>query len=251
ETGATATVVDADYGDLSPGVFTEAEYVTYDSEDGLEIGALLYRAPTTPSTAVVHVHGGPAARAERRFEPYGKYAQFFVSRGYTVLQPNYRGSTGRGAEFRRRIHGDWGGGDAADVAAAGEWLQSQAFVDADRVAVFGQSYGAYSVFVQLTKYPTLWTAGVAWNGRTEGGDRQYGPIDNAETVECPLLVLAGENDPRLDEMRRFRDALLERGWTEGEEFEYVELESEGHHSRDTDHQIRRFQHIEAFLDSRV
>jgi dipeptidyl aminopeptidase/acylaminoacyl peptidase len=90
----------------------------------------------------VMVHGGPHFRASKRFN---LYVQFLVSRGYAVFQPNYRGSTGRGRSFEHAIHGDWGGMEQADVAAGGRWLMDRAWVDADRVAVFGGSYGGYSV----------------------------------------------------------------------------------------------------------
>ncbi len=247
--GKVKQLVEPAYRKLSRESFVEADYITYDSIDGLEIGALLYRAPTNPSPAIVHIHGGPRARAERNFEPHGKYAQFFVNCGYTVLQPNFRGSTGRGRDFRMRIEGDTGGGDAADVAEGARWLRDREWIDDRRIGVFGQSYGAYGVFTQLTKHPDLWTAGIAWNGSPSGG--AYDAFQHVDSFEGPLLMLAGEHDPTLEEMRLFRDALADAGYDDGIDYQLELLEGEGHHSRDLDHQIDRFRRIQSFLNAHV
>lgn len=249
--GSTASVLEAADAERSPEHFVKAEYITYESEDDLEIGALLYRPETSPAPAVVHIHGGPATRVERNFEPYGRYAQFFVSRGYAVLQPNFRGSTGRGRDFRTRIHGDWGGGDAADVVAGNRWLKAQEWVDEERVGAFGQSYGAYGVFVQLTKFPEEWTAGIAWNGPATamGGGGGYSPLANVENVDGPLLMLAGEHDRSVESMREFAEKLIDRGLEPGNDVRFEILEDEGHHSLDTDQHLRRFRLIEEFLHS--
>lgn len=277
----------AAYGAVDPETFVDSEYVRYESEDGLEIGALLYDPRDGPSRAddatdvpaVVMVHGGPHHRATRRFN---LYVQFLVSRGYAVLQPNYRGSTGRGRAFRQAIHGDWGGMEQADVAAGGRWLMDREWVDADRTAVFGGSYGGYSVYCQLTQYPTLWTTGIAWIGitdlhrlyeedmphfqhqlRTQMGDpdanhdlwRDRSPVEHVDAMERPICIIHGVNDPRcpVEQARLFRDGLFDRGWTAGEdgEFEYTELGEEGHGSTDIAQKIRVFGLLEDYLDRRL
>lgn len=276
---ATETLIEPDYGSIDPDTFVESEYSTYESEDGLEIGALLYDSGERPSPAVVMVHGGPHARSMPRFD---LYAQFLVTRGYTVLQPNYRGSTGRGREFKHRIHEDWGGGEQADVAAGGRWLKSRDWVDDDRVAVMGGSYGGYSAYWQMVTYPDLWTTGVAQVGITDLrqlyensmphfqsvleqqlGDpeenaefwRERSPITHVENIQNPIFIVHGVNDPRcpIDQARVFRDALLDLGWKEGEDgdFEYEELGAEGHGSTDIDQKIRRFEMIDDYLDRRL
>lgn len=269
------TLTEADYGDIEPTRFVDAKYTTYESSDGLEIGALLYDSGERPTPAVVAVHGGPHAQSVRRFD---QYAQFFIDRGFSVLQPNYRGSIGRGRAFKERIHRDWGGGEAEDIAAAGRWLAAQDWVDEDRLLVCGGSYGGYSTYWQLVRYPRLWSAGIAWVGITDLhklyedsmphvravleeqlGDpeedgafyRERSPITHVEDIEDPLLMVHGENDPRcpLNQARRFRDALVERrGWTEGGEFEYVELTEEGHGTTDLDQKVRAFEIIDEYLD---
>jgi len=207
-------------------------------------------------------------------------AQFLVSRGYAVFQPNYRGSTGRGREFKQAILGDWGGMEQADVAAGGRWLMDRDWIDADRVAVYGGSYGGYSVYTQLTRYPTLWTTGIASVGitdlhrlyeedmphfqyilRQQMGDpeenydlwRDRSPIEHVEDVERPIYMIHGVNDPRcpIEQARIFRDGLTDRGFTEGEDFEYTELGEEGHGSTDIEQKVRKFDLLGDYLDRRL
>lgn len=284
ESDQTDVLLEADYGDIDPEIFVGADYVTYESTDGTEIGALLFDARDGPARrrdeqapAVVMVHGGPHARSSKRFNIY---VQFLVTQGYTVLQPNYRGSTGRGRSFKQAILNDWGGMEQADVAEGGRWLQNQKGVDDERVAVFGGSYGGYSVYSQLTQYPELWTTGVAWIGITdlhalfensmshfqhmlrmqmgapeENHDlwRDRSPIEHVENVQRPLFMLHGVNDPRcpVEQARMFRDGLQERGWEDGEDFEYEELGEEGHGSTDISQQTRVFNLLTDYLDRRL
>jgi len=273
-----ATVLrEPEYGDVDPGAFVDAEYVTYESTDGTDVGAVLYDSGARPSPVVVAVHGGPRYDVKKGFD---ERTQFLVDRGYSVLWPNFRGSTGRGREFKNAIHGDWGGQEQADVAAGARWIAEKEWVDGDNLAVFGGSFGGYSAYWQLVRYSDLWDAGIASVGitdlpalfeesmahfktnlREQMGDpdenatlwRERSPITHVEDIEAPLLMLHGVNDPRcpVSQARGFRDALEERrGWTEGEEFEYRELGGEGHASTDVDYKIRVFRELADFLDER-
>lgn len=279
ETDEREVVLEAEYGDLDPDSFVEAEYVTYESLDGLEIGALLYDSGERPSPAIVRVHGGPHSQTQKEFDAF---TQFLVNRGYTVLRPNYRGSTGRGREFKNHVHGDWGGGEQDDVAAGADWLAERDWIDEDRIAVLGGSYGGYSTYMQLTTRPERWATGVARVGITdlhalyeesmphfksileeqmgdpeENADlwRERSAINHVENVDSPILMIHGVNDPRcpVSQARRFRDALEDRGWTEGEDddFEYVELGEEGHGTTDIDQKTRSFELLEDYLDRRL
>ena len=274
---ATETLVDAAYGRFEPDDFAPCDVVTYESTDGLDIEALVYDSGERPSPAIVMVHGGPSAHVSLRFNDR---VQFLVDEGYTVLLPNYRGSTGRGREFKHRINGDWGGMEQVDVAEGGRWLKRQDWVDEDRVAVYGGSYGGYSTYMQLVQRPGFWSAGAAFVGMTDlellyeesmphfksyleqlVGDpeedadryRDRSAITHVDDMTDPLLMVHGVNDPRcpISQARTFRDALLERGWEEGEEFEYVELGEKGHTSTDTDHKIRTFRLMADFFDRRL
>jgi dipeptidyl aminopeptidase/acylaminoacyl peptidase len=292
-TDESRVLKDADYGEFDPDDFVEAEYVTYESSGGdtehawpsegdhetYEIGALLYDSGERPSPGVVKVHGGPHGQSKRSF---GVYTQFLVDRGYTVLCPNYRGSTGRGREFRTAIQGDWGGAEQGDIAEGGRWLMDRDWVDEDRVAVYGGSYGGYSAYMQLVKYPELWATGIASVGMTDlqslyeesmphfqtgleqmVGDpdehperyRERSAITHVDRIERPLLMVHGVNDPRcpISQARDFRDALEDRGLTAGEDgdFEYTELGEEGHASSDIEQKIRTTRILSDYLARRL
>jgi dipeptidyl aminopeptidase/acylaminoacyl peptidase len=277
-TDATETLLEPEYGSISPDVFVNAEHVWYTSGDGTKIPALLYRprdlAPKERLPAIVHVHGGPTGQWFRGFDPF---AQFLVDRGFVVLEPNIRGSTGYGVAFRDAALKDWGGVDLEDVAAAAAFLGSLSFVDAERLVVFGGSYGGYMTLMAATKKPDLWRAAVAWVGisdlhrmweesrehfryflREQMGDpeadralwRDRSAIEFADGLRAKLLMVHGVNDPRcpVTQSRIFRDRLLALGRREGAEFEYVELADEGHGSADIEQKIRTFRILADYLE---
>ncbi|WP_433634670.1 S9 family peptidase [Halomicrococcus sp. NG-SE-24] len=253
------TLVEAEYGDVDPDSFADAEFFTFTSNGvadapaeavelepstELEIEALLYDSGERPSPLVVNPHGGPPVHEKREFD---LFTQFLVTRGYSVLQVNYRGSAGLGREFREELYGDWGGAEQADVVAAAEHvLDIRDWIDDDTVAVFGGSYGGYSAYWQMVQYPSLYDAGIAWIGvtdlvdmyentmphfRTELMEKYLGtpeenpdlyeersPVTHVENVDAPLLLLHGVNDRRVpvSQARIFRDALDDAGYEERE-----------------------------------
>ncbi|MEF8883317.1 MAG: prolyl oligopeptidase family serine peptidase [Halapricum sp.] len=277
-TDTTETLIEPEYGDIDPDAFVEAEFFTFESHDDTEIEALLYDAGVRPSPAVVTIHGGPPAQDQRAFD---QYVQFLTSRGYSVLQVNYRGSTGRGREFKNSLVGDWGGAEQADIAEGAKNLAEKDWVDEDRIAVFGGSYGGYSAYMQMLQYPELYSAGIAWIGVTDlhlmyeeamphfktellekyMGDpeenydlwRDRSPIEHVENLSAPLLIVHGVNDSRvpISQAREFREALENAGYTAGEDFEYEELGEEGHGSTDIQQKIRAFQLMADFLAERL
>ncbi len=295
-TDETETLIEPTYGDLDPEMFADAEYFEFESDGvadtdaeavelepaaDLEIGALLYDSGERPSPLIVNPHGGPRAADQRGF---GLYTQFLVSRGYSVLQVNYRGSTGRGRSFVEELYGDWGGAEQGDVARGVEHvLDDRDWIDEDRVVVFGGSYGGYSAYWQMVQYPALYAAGIAWIGltdlelmydstmphfRTELMEKQLGnpeenaalyeersPITHAENLAAPLLMVHGVTDRRVpvEQARVFRERLEDLGYEFGAEgdVEYVELGEEGHASSDIDQKIRLFETLDDFLERRI
>ena len=245
----------AEYGDVDPDSFADADYFRFESDGVAEtparavelepkttydIGAILYDAGERPSPLVVKPHGGPRGADKRAFD---LYTQVLCSQGYSVLEVNYRGSTGRGREFVRSLDLDWGGAEQADVArGVEEVLATHDWLDEDRVAVFGGSYGGYSAYWQLVQYPDLYTAGVAWIGLTdleemyettmphfrtelmetylgtpeENPDlyRERSPITHAGNVAAPLFLVHGVNDRRVpvSQARLFRERLDDLGY---------------------------------------
>jgi len=290
----TEVLLPAEYGPFDPDDFADAEYFRFTSDgipetrqaavehepyDELEIGALFYDSGERPSPLIVNPHGGPRAADTRSFD---LYTQFLVQQGYSVLQINYRGSTGRGKAFVEELYDDWGGAEQGDVAIAAETvLDRYDWLDDDRVVVFGGSYGGYSAYWQLVQYPDLYAAGIAWIGltdldvmyeetmphfKTELLEKNLGtpednpelyrersPIEYAENLSAPALLVHGVNDRRVpvSQARLFRDRLEELGYEEDDDFEYVELGEEGHASSDIDQKIRLFEILADFLERRV
>ena len=288
------TLVEAEYGPFEPSDFADAEYLTFESDgvpetrqaavehdpyDELEIGALLYDSGQRPSPLIVNPHGGPRSRDAKRFD---LYTQVLVSRGFSVLQVNYRGSTGRGKEFVKELYEDWGGAEQGDVAAAAEHvIDAYDWIDEDRIAVFGGSYGGYSAYWQMVQYPDLYDAGIAWIGLTDLSDMyentmphyrtelmeknldtptenpelyaERSPVTHVENVDAPLFLVHGVNDRRVpvSQARLCREALEDHGYEEGVDFEYRELGEEGHASSDQKQKLRMFELLDDFLDRRV
>lgn len=274
-------LIEPEYGDINPQTFVDSEYITYNSTDDMEIPALLYKPSNLSSDeqapAIVVVHGGPHGQSLKSFD---SFTQYLVNRGYGVLTPNYRGSVGYGTEFKNAIHLDWGGGDLEDVARGGEYLQSLPWVDEDKIVVFGGSYGGYMTYMQLVKNPELWSTGVAYVGitdllrmyedsmehfkyflRQQMGDPQQNeelwkersPISYVNNCQPPLLMVHGVNDPRcpVSQARLFKEALEQRGWEDGKEFEYVELGEEGHGSMDVEQRVNLYRLLDDYLDRRL
>jgi dipeptidyl aminopeptidase/acylaminoacyl peptidase len=293
-THESETLVEPEYGPFEPDDFADAEYFTVESDgvpettqaalehdpyEELEIGALLYDSGNRPSPLIVNPHGGPRARDLKRFN---LYTQVLVSLGFSVLQVNYRGSTGRGREFIRELFDDWGGAEQGDVVTAAEHvLDEHDWLDDDRVVVFGGSYGGYSAYWQMVQYPDLYDAGIAWIGLTDLEDmfentmphfktelmqkylgtpeenpdlyEERSPVNYVENIDAPIFVVHGVNDRRVpvSQARIFRETLEGAGYEEDDDFEYRELGEEGHASSDQDQKLRMFELLADFLDRRV
>jgi len=280
-TDAWEVLLAAEYGSIDPALFVGHEYVRYPSFDGLEIPAVLYKPRQIPKgarlPAIVIVHGGPTAQFFRNFNPY---AQFLTDRGFVLLMPNVRGSTGYGVQFRDMNLKDWAGGDLEDVAAGAEYLKSLPYVDPARIGIYGGSYGGYMTFIATVKKPDLWKAAVAWVGISDlhrlyetsmphfkyylsqmmghpeqDADlwRDRSAIHFMENLKARLFIVHGVNDPRcpIEQARIVRDRLLELGRIEGEDFEYVELGKEGHGSADIEQKIRSYRLLADFMARRL
>ncbi len=210
---------------LRPEVLAKSEMVTYKSFDGTLISALvtmpanLQRDGSNP--AIVLPHGGPTGKTDDYFDDI---AAALASRGYIVIAPNFRGSTGYGKEFQTANYDDLGGGDLKDTIQAKKFLVDSGYVDAKRVGIFGGSYGGFMTLMAIGKAPDEFAAGVQWfgiiNWRTmyrdmdevlkaylrslmgtpednpKGYDRAS-PLTYIKDAKAPLLTIQGENDIRV------------------------------------------------------
>jgi len=269
-TGTVETLVAPEYGSIDPSRLAEGKHVWYPSLDGTKIPALLYRprdvAPGERRPAMVQAHGGPTGQWTRTFD---QLAQALVDRGFVVIQPNVRGSTGYGVPHRDAALRDWGGIDLDDIEGSVRYLRTLPEVDPERIGIMGGSYGGFMSFIAATKRPDLWRAAVPSYGvtdlhamwaeskqhfrhflRTQMGDpdadralwRDRSAIEFAQDATAKLLILHGTNDPRcpVSQSRLFVEKLRSLGRREGEDYTYVEWDDEGHGSVDIAAKIRRF-----------
>jgi dipeptidyl aminopeptidase/acylaminoacyl peptidase len=273
--GALARISHSLAGGLEPDDFVPPQLVVYPSFDGTPITAFVYLPPNAERDrshpAIVYPHGGPTAQFMNGWSPQ---LQFLVSRGYVVIAPNFRGSTGFGRTFRLANRGDLGGGDLRDVIGAAEWLSASGYVDASRIAIMGRSYGGYLVLMALTKYPERFAGGAAivpfanWFTEYENEDpilqaydrsmmgdpvkdadlwRDRSPIFFVDRIRSPLLLLAGANDIRCPPEETTQ--IVEAVRTLGGVAEAKIYEHEGHQFARRENEIDASERVAAFLDA--
>jgi dipeptidyl aminopeptidase/acylaminoacyl peptidase len=203
--------------------------------------------------AVLYPHGGPEGQSRPAFGAHLTHLAALVHRGIALVVPNIHGSTGYGRTWQAAIHKDWGGIDLADLRAVTEWMTKQAEFDRARLAVYGGSYGGFATLLCVTQIPEVWRCavdvfGVAnlvtmienaqpnwrrflarWIGDLEK-DRaklvERSPITHIDNVRCPMLILQGENDPRVP--KEESDQVVERLRSLGRRVDYVVYPDEGH-----------------------
>jgi dienelactone hydrolase len=251
------------------------ESIRFDNRHGQSVQAFLITpAGDGPWPIFVRPHGGPTWLDEDRWHPE---VQSYVDAGFAVVLVNFRGSTGRGAEWRDALIGDIGGPELEDLNDALDHLVARGVADPDRAVVGGWSWGGYLTLMMLGKHPERrWRCGIAGIpvGDYEGGyedlspdlqayDRALlggrpdevpelmadrNPIYSADAVEAPVLFLIGENDSRCP----YRQAMayVEKLEARGHEHE-VYLFSTGHGSFDVEEEIRQQRAILGFLERHV
>ena len=247
------------------------EFVKYKNGDDVEIEAALLKPAARAENArlpfVVLVHGGPTGRWSDTFEPWG---QLLVSRGYAVLYPNVRGSTGYGQRFVEMNRADWGGGDFKDVMAGVDWAVAHGIADPDRLGIGGWSYGGYMSAWAVTQTSRFKAAvsgapviDLASEFGTEAGPAYdewfYGlpyekldgfirssPVTFVRQVKTPTLLLQGEADVTdpIGQSQQFYRGLKRYGI----ETDLVLYPREGHTLREEKHLLDRLNRIVAWYD---
>jgi len=261
-----------DAADLVP-----AQVVRFKSYDGLEIPGLLYqpRGASAGSRvpALVSVHGGPGGQSR---VGYSGFTQFLVNHGYAVYAINNRGSSGYGKKFFTLDDRKHGEDDLDDCVASKKLLAATGWVNPDRIGILGGSYGGYMVLAALSFRPQAFNVGVDLYGvsnwlRTlqsipdwwgpardaiykEIGDpvkdadylRRISPLFHADKIERPLIVLQGENDPRV--LKKESDEIVEAVRKKGVPVEYLIFPNEGHGFARKESQEKAYQSTLEFLD---
>jgi dipeptidyl aminopeptidase/acylaminoacyl peptidase len=251
--------------------------VRYKSSDGLEIPAYLtLPVGVGPKNlpAIIFPHGGPWARDSWG---YNSFAQFLANRGYAVLEPNFRGSTGYGKKFLDAGNKQWGDKMQDDLTWGAKYLVAEGIADPKRIGIMGGSYGGYATLAGVAFTPDVYSAAVSIVGpsnlitlldsippyweqirklfyermgdpNTPEGKAQLirqSPLSSADKIKTPLLVIQGANDPRVNkrESDQIVVALRDRGFPVA----YIVAPDEGHGFARPVNNMASFAEAEKFL----
>ena len=227
ETGAVERWTESETGGLNTSAFPEPELVHWQSFDQRTISGFLYRPPaqfTGKRPVVINIHGGP----EGQFRPtfLGRNNFYLNELGVALLFPNVRGSSGYGKTFLKIDNGYLREDSVRDIGALLDWISTQPDLDSDRILVTGGSYGGYMSLAVATHYSDRICAAIDIVGisnfvtflektesyrrdlrRVEYGDERdpemrefllkISPVNNAQSIQKPLFVIHGANDPRV------------------------------------------------------
>jgi len=253
----------------------ETQPIRYTARDGLAIRGYLTLPPGLEPKSlplIVHPHGGPWARDRWGFDPE---LQFLASRGYAVLQINFRSSAGFGRRFLEAGFGQWGLGMQDDITDGVRWAIDESIADPARIAIYGGSYGGYAALVGLTKTPDLYACGISYVGVSNlftwiesippywkpylemlyemvghpERDRERfeatSPFFNVDAIVAPLFVAQGANDPRV--RKQESDQIVAALRARGVEVTYMVKENEGHGFVNEENRFEFYREMERFL----
>jgi dipeptidyl aminopeptidase/acylaminoacyl peptidase len=249
----------------------EPEVVAWLAADGTRIPGRLYRSPAAgaPGPLLLWVHGGPTSQATVSFN--ARFA-VWLSRGWSILTPDHRGSTGHGRAFARALRERWGELDVADCAAGARAAVERGWASAGSVVATGGSAGGFTALNLVLRHPELFAAAVvsypvtdladlsATTHRFEahyndglvgprpaadGAYRERSPLAHAAELRRPVLIFHGRDDPvvSIEQSRAF----VARARAAGAAARLVELEGEGHGFRRPESAATELAEAEAFL----
>jgi dipeptidyl aminopeptidase/acylaminoacyl peptidase len=246
--------------------------IRYQARDARTIHGYLTTPPNVDPRelpAVLLVHGGPWVRDTWG---YNSYVQWLANRGYAVLQPNFRGSSGYGKAHLNAGDREWAGAMHTDLLDAKDWLVAQGIADPARVGIMGGSYGGYATLAALAFAPDAFACGVDivgpsnlntllgsippyWEtlratftqrmGDSEEFLASQSPLFRAEAIRAPLLIGQGANDPRVKIAES--DQIVAAMRRNGQPVTYVVFEDEGHGFARPENNKRFNAAVEAFL----
>ncbi|MCC6802910.1 MAG: S9 family peptidase [Anaerolineae bacterium] len=274
QTGAMTALGQSMLGGVDPADMVIPELIAYPTHDGRMIPAWLYRPKGEGDKfpVVLSIHGGPEAQERPRYNYNGLY-QYLLSRGFGILAPNIRGSTGYGISYQRLIYRDWGGAELGDIEHAAKYLRSLDWVDANRIAVDGGSFGGFATLSAMTRLPEYWAIGVDlvgpsnlitfvkavpphWRSMMKGwvGDPEEdrdllverSPITYVDQIRAPMLVIQGAKDPRV--VQAESDQMVERIRQNGGDVRYYVDENEGHGTTRRENSIKWMGMIADYLE---
>ena len=274
--------IGGEHSAIKPAQMGMRDFAYFTARDGLKIPVYVTLPPgksTTPKPTIVLVHGGPWVRGSSwEWEPD---AQFLASRGYVVIQPEFRGSEGFGHAFFKAGWKQWGQSMQDDLADAANWAVQKGWADPKRVAIMGASYGGYATLMGLIKHPDVFRCGVEWAGVTDMGLRystpqddatsdvlnydlktlmgdpvadadmfkQNSPLQNADKLKQPLLIAHGALDRRVPIVHAtdFYSAVKKHN----NNVEWIVYSDEGHGWYHEPNRYDFWKRVEAFLDKNL
>ena len=263
--------------EIDPDDLVESQVVRFKSSDGLTIPSIFYKphqaSPENKVPALVWVHGGPGGQTRKG---YSAFIQYLVNHGYAVLGINNRGSSGYGQTFFTADDRKHGREPLRDCVEAKAFLAGMPDIDPDRIGIIGGSYGGYMVLAALAFQPEEFAVGVDifgvsnwlrtlesippyWEAQRQALYQEIGdpvkdrdmlkaisPVFHADKICRPLLVLQGQNDPRV--IKPESDDIVAAVKKNGVPVEYVVFPDEGHGFTKKKNQIEGYSAVLKFLD---
>lgn len=263
---------------FDPEQMAEQRPIEFDARDGLRLHGFL----TVPKGAdarnqpmVVLPHGGPFGVRDTWY--WDEDAQMLASRGYTVLQVNFRGSGGYGKRFERAGMQSWDHAMVDDITDGTHWAIAQGYADSDRICIFGASYGGYAALMSAVREPNLYRCAIGyagiydlerWKRDSDVGDSKVGrtyisdfvgagaeslraasPIIYLDRLKAAVMIVHGEEDTRapFNQAKLLRDALIKRGHP----FEWLVRAGEGHGFVLPKNRLALNEQLIAFLDKNI
>lgn len=263
---------------IDPARMAERRPLHFKSSNGTELEAIL----TIPKGAelsrlpmVLVPHGGPIEVQDDWF--FDDDAQFLASRGYLVLQVNYRGSSGRGVNFRNAGYRQWGTGIQQDLIDAVKWAIAENYADPQRICIYGASFGGYSALMAPIRAPGMFKCAIGYAGiydmgmRYKKGDTQESkagrnalriqmgddpaelaansPVNLASKIDVPVFLIHGEDDQRAP----FAHAKAMRAALDAahKPYEWLSKPGEGHGFYDEKNNVELYKKLQAFLEKNI
>ena len=257
-------------------LLAQTDGISFAARDGQIIHGYLTTPPTgeAPFPMIVHPHGGPHARDSWR---YDSYVQSMATRGYAVLQVNFRGSTGFGDAFMEAGYGEWGRVTQQDIVDGTRWAIADGVADPARIGIYGASFGGYSAFQAPLVAPGLFRAAIGyvgvydldllytsgditttrWGGAyldttlpSDPKEREaQSPARRADELDLPLFIVHGKDDFRaaFEHAEVMRDALDEAG----KSYEWLVKDKEEHGFYTPENTVELFERVEAFFNQHL